>query len=259
MSSLVTHSALIARNTFREATRDRVLAGLVVAGLVLIGFTRIASPLAMGEGVRLTTDLGLSAISLLGLLAVLMVGTNLVAKEIERRTIFNLLSRPIGRPVYLIGKWAGLSAALWAVAAVLGTALWLLLCAMGQGAHGASIAQAVYLAGLELTIVTSVAVMFSALSTPVLSALYTLGLVLAGQWSDDLRAFAEKAPGSLHGLLTGAANLVPNLPLFNMRALAAAGETTTGAHLGLATVYALTYCACVLALGAAAFESRDFK
>ena len=259
MSNVFSHSALIARNTFREATRDRVLAGLVVAGLMLIGFSRIASPLAMGEGVRLTTDLGLSAISMLGLLAILTVGTNLVAKEIERRTIFNLLSRPIGRPVYLIGKWAGLSAALWAVAAVLGTALWLLMCAMGEASHGASIAQAVYLAGLELTIVTSVAVMFSALSTPVLSALYTLGLVLAGQWSDDLRAFAEKAPGSLHALLVGAANLVPNLPLFNMRALAAVGETTSGSHLGLATVYALTYCACVLALGAAAFESRDFK
>ena len=180
---------LIAQNTFREAIRDRVLAGVVSGGLVLMGLTQLAKPLAMGEGLRLTVDLGLSSISMLGLLVVLMVGTSLVAKEIERRTIFNLLSRPLPRPVYLVGKWLGLSGALWAVSGVLGLALWGVLALMGHAAYGGSLAEAVYLAGLELSVVTSLAVMFSALSTPVLSSLYTLGFFLAGQWSDDLRVF----------------------------------------------------------------------
>jgi len=250
---------LIAQNTFREAIRDRVLAGVTVAGLALMVLTLVARPLAMGEGTRLSVDLGLSSISFLGLLVVLMVGTSLVAKEIERKTIFNLLSRPISRPVYLIGKWAGLSGALWAVAGVLGLGLWTMLAILGHGSNALPIAQAVFLAGLELTVVTAVAVMFSALSTPVLSALYTLALFLAGQWSDDLRRFAQAAPGSLRMLLETCANLVPNLPLFNMRSLAAAGESTTVLHLGVAGGYAVLYCACVLALAAAAFESRDFK
>ena len=107
--------------------------------------------------------------------------------------------------------------------------------------------------------ITSLAVMFSALSTPVLSALYTLGLFLAGQWCDDLRAFALHAPGALKTVLGTVANLLPNLPLFNMRALAASGDVTNAAHLGVATLYAALYCGCVLLLGAAAFESRDFK
>jgi ABC-type transport system involved in multi-copper enzyme maturation permease subunit len=253
------NAALIAQNTFREAIRDRVLAGLVVAGLVVLALTRVGSPLAMGEGLRLTVDLGLSSISMLGLLAVLMVGTSLVAKEIERRTIFNLLSRPIGRPVYLLGKWAGLSAALWVMAAVLGLALWMLLAAMGEASHGPAVAEAVYMAGLELTLVTAVAVMFSALSTPVLSSLYTLGLYLVGQWSDDLRRFAQQAPAELRTLLSGIANLVPNLSIFNVRTFAALGQTTEWQHLALASAYAVLYCGCVLALAAAAFESRDFK
>lgn len=252
-------AALIARNTFREAIRDRVLAGVVAAGVGLLLVALVARPLAMGEGVRLLVDLGLSSITFLGLLVVLMVGTSLVAKEIERRTIFNLLSRPIDRPVYLIGKWAGLAAALWAVAAALGFALWGLLALLGNGGNPLPILEAVYLAGLELTLVTAIAVMFSALSTPVLSSLYTLGIFLAGQWSDDLRRFAESAPAGMRTLLEVFANLVPNLGLFNMRALAAVGEPTTVLHLGVATGYAALYCACVLALGAAAFESRDFK
>jgi Cu-processing system permease protein len=250
---------LIAQNTYREAIRDRVLSGLVVAGFVLLALTQVARPLAMGEGTRLTVDLGLSSITVLGMLAVLMVGTSLVAKEIERRTIFNLLSRPLSRPVYLVGKWLGLSSALWCVAAALGTGLWLLVSVLGHAGHALALVEAVYMAGLELTLVTAVAVLFSALSTPVLSSLYTLGAFLAGQWCDDLRSFAAKAPGPLATMLNITANLVPNLTLFNVRALAASGETTSPTHLLLATLYMLLYCGCVLALGSAAFESRDFK
>ncbi len=250
---------LIAQNTFREAIRDRVLSGVVAGGLVLLGLTQLAKPLAMGEGLRLTVDLGLSVVSMLGLLVVLMVGTSLVAKEIERRTIFNLLSRPVPRAVYLMGKWLGLSGALWAVSALLGVALWLVLVSLGQAKFGTAIAQAVYLAGLELTVVTAIAVMFSTLSTPVLSALYTLGIFMAGQWSDDLRRFAGKAPETLRMLLEVVSNLLPNLSLFNMRTLASGGDPTSLVHLGVATTYAALYCGCVLALGAAAFESRDFK
>jgi ABC-type transport system involved in multi-copper enzyme maturation permease subunit len=251
--------AVIARNTFREATRDRALAGVLVAGVLLILATQPLSPLALGEGQRLTVDLGLTAISFFGLLIVLLVGTSLVAKEIERRTIFNLLSRPIGRPAYLLGKWLGLSGALWVVAGVLGFVLWSLLAVRGHAGHGPAVAEAAYLAGLELTVVTALAVLFSALSTPVLSALFTLGFYCVGQWSWDLREFGDHSAGALGVTLRVVADLVPNLPIFNMRALAAQGEVTTLFHLGLATAYAVVYCGCVLALAAAAFESRDFK
>ena len=252
-------AVLVARNTFREATRDRVIAGVFGAGLVLLLVTQVVSPLAMGEGKRLTVDLGLSGISLLGVLVSLLVGTSLVAKEIERRTIYNLLSRPIARPHYLLGKWIGMTAALWVVTGGLGVVLWGMLQVRGYAPNAVSIFQSIYLGGLELAVVAALAVMFSALSTPVLSALYTLGAYMVGQWSDDLRAFAEKVPGALSTMMQVTANLVPNLPLFNMRTLAAAGELTSWTHLGLASAYAALYCACVLSLAAAAFESRDFK
>lgn len=250
---------LIAHNTFRETVRDRILLGIVVCGLVVLALTRIAAPLAMGEDLRLTVDVGLSSITWLGMLIVLMVGASLVAKEIDRKVIFNLLSRPLPRPFYLAGKWTGLTGTLVTFALVLGAVLGLELAVLGHAAMLPSLAQALYLACLEIAVLTSVAVMFSALSTPVLSALYTLGLFLAGQWCDDLRHFALNAPGGLRTLLECAANLLPNLSMFNMRTLAATGELTTATHLGLATAYAALYCGCVLLLGAAAFESRDFK
>jgi ABC-type Na+ efflux pump permease subunit len=252
-------TALIARNTFREATRDRVLAGMAGAGLGFLLVVQVLTPLAMGQGTRLVVDLGLSSITMLGLLVVLMVGTSLVAKEIERRTIYSLLSRPISRSTYLIGKWAGLTGAVWCIAAVLGLALAVTMALRGLPGFAPAIAQATYLAALELALITAVAVMFSALSTPVLSALYTLGVYLVGQWCDDLRSFATQFPPGLARVVEFLANLAPNLPLFNMRGLAADGATTTIVHLGVATFYTLLYCTCVLALATAAFESRDFK
>jgi len=253
------NAALVAHNTFREAMRDRLVAGVLGGGFVILAATQILTPLAMGEGMRLTVDLGLTGITLLGLLVILLAGTSLVAKEIERRTIYNLLSRPIARPVYLIGKWAGLTATLWTTVALLGAGLGAVLVARGAANHLPSLAQALVLAGLELSIVTALAVLFSALSTPVLSALYTLGAFVAGQWSDDLRHFALKLEPAPRVAVEVVAQLVPNLPLFNMRALAADGDPTTVLHLGLAAAYALLYVTCVLALASAAFESRDFK
>ena len=251
--------ALIARNTFREATRDRLLVGVFVAGLVLFLATQVLSPLALGESRRLTVDVGLSGISLLGLLMVLLVATNLVAKEIERRTIFNLLSRPLTRPAYLVGKWAGLCAALWVVAGGLGAVLALVLTLRGDGAMALPVLQGAYFAALELAVITAAAVLFSALSTPVLSSLYTLGLFLAGSWSYDLRSFAASFPGSLRTMVDVIACAVPNLPVFNTRSLAAAGQLADPLHVGLATAYAALSIACMLALGSAAFETRDFK
>lgn len=250
---------LIARNTFREASRDRMLLGAIGAGAVLLAATQLLAPLALGEGIRLTVDVGLSGVSAIGLMLVLLVGTSLVSKEIDRRTIYNLLSRPMARHTYLIGKWAGLTATLWVVAVAMGAALGLLLAVRGHAEFVPAIGQAVYLAALELAVITSVAVLFSAMSTPVLSALYTTGLYMVGQWSYDLRTFSSKFPPAIASACQMASDLVPNLPLFNMRTEAAMAQMTSPAHLVLATAYAALYCGCALCLATASFETRDFK
>jgi len=250
---------VIARNTFREATRDRLVAGVIAAGVVLIAATQILAPLALGEGRRLTVDMGLSGIALLAFLVVILVGTSLVAKELERRTIFNLLSRPISRHGYLVGKWVGLCAALWVVLAILGLVLVGLLNLIGSGTSAPAVLVCVYLTALEIMVMTALAVLFSALSTPVLSAIYTLAVYVVGQWSYDLRAFAPRLPDTLQPVVGTLANLAPNLPLFNARALASSGHVAGLDHVLFATVYATVYAGCVLSLAAAAFESRDFK
>jgi len=250
---------VVARNTFRETTRDRMLIAVIAGGLALFAATQALSPLALGEESRLMVDLGLSGITVLGMMVVLLVGGSLVAKEIERKTVYNLLSRPITRHEYLIGKWAGLTGTLWVMCAALGLGLWGSLALRGLGSYGQAVVEAVYLCGLELSLMASTAVLFSALSTPVLSSLYTVGLFLIGQWSYDLRSYAHAMPPQSRWILESVASVVPNLPIFNMRSMASVVDPTTVVHLLTATAYCALYAGCALALATAAFESRDFK
>jgi ABC-type transport system involved in multi-copper enzyme maturation permease subunit len=190
---------------------------------------------------------------------VVLVGTNLVHKEIERRTIHVVLSRPVSRAAYLAGKWAGLTLTMAVAVSVMGV----LLIAVGATVRGpavvAPIAQAVLLAALSNAILAALAVLFSSLSTPVLSVLYTLGLYACGFWTNDLRDFATQVPGALGAFMHTATYVIPNLELFNLRSHVAHLEGASLLHLALAFGYAGTYVAATLALAVVAFERRELK
>ncbi len=249
----------VARGTFREAVRDRVLFLVVGFGVGVLVLSRLLSPIAMGEGTRLTIDLGLSTLGLLGIVIVALVGTGLVHKEIERRTIHVVLSRPVSRTSYLIGKWAGLAATMAAAVFAMGGILLGVAIAMRGPVAVGPVAQAVFLLALSNTVLAALAVLFSSLSTPILSVVYTLGLYATGYWTNDLRDFARQMPGALGGVVRGISYVIPNLDLFNLRPQVAHMETAPTVQLAIAVGYALAYAGAVLALAVVAFERRELK
>jgi len=249
----------VARSTFREALRDRVLVLVFAFGAIVLAMSRLLAPIALGEGPRITVDLGLSALGLVGIAIVVLVGTQLVHKEIERRTIHVVLSRPVSRSEYLIGKWAGLAATM-AVAVFGMTAM---LAAVGTSVLGPSIVgpivQAAFMIACANAILAALAVLFSSLSTPVLSVAYTLGLYATGYWTNDLRTFARQLPGLGGEVLNAVSYVLPNLEVFNLRSQVAYGEGASVFHLALAMGYAGAYVAAALALAVVAFERRELK
>ena len=249
----------VARGTFREAVRDRVLFLVVGFGVLLLALSKILAPIAMGEGPRITVDLGLSVLGLLGVVIVALVGTSLVHKEIERRTIHVVLSRPVGRASYLVGKWAGLAATMGAAVFAMGLILVAVAAAMLGPAAIGPVVQAVFLIVLANALLAALAVLFSSLSTPVLSVVYTLGIYATGWWSSDLRDFAKQMPGALGTIVNGVSYLIPNLDLFNLRPQVAHLDTAPTLQLALAIGYAAAYAAAILALAVVAFERRELK
>lgn len=252
----------IARNTFREAVRDRVLYNLVAFVLLLIVAALIFSQASLGQETKIITDAGLSAVRLFGLAIAIFIGVGLVSKEIEKRTVAVLLSKPIHRYQFILGKYGGLCLTLLVNTAVMTAALTMAL-VYAQG--GLAPPQwhlwvAAYLLWLELLVMTAWALLFSAFSTPALSALFTVLLFILGNWAGDLRLLAETSPAWLtRGVARALYTVAPNLPNFNFIAPVAHGQSVPPRLAAGATAYALVYIAALLAATVLIFQRRNFK
>jgi len=248
----------IALNTFREAIRDRILYLLLVFALVLIGFSRLLSLLTVGDEEKIIKDLGLSAISLFGVLISVFVGVSLVYKEIERRTILTLLANPVRRWQFVAGKYAGLLLVLGLNVGLMFAALSALLWIRGESPS--RLLPAVLLIMVELAIVTAFATLFSAYTNPILAALGTLAVYVAGHLSWSLDLLKQRLPEGVWRQLCDVLHAVlPNLDRLDLKAQVVHGIATPAGYVGAAVAYGASYSVVVLILACAVFERRNFN
>ena len=252
----------IAGNAFREAVRDRVLYNLVLFVLLLTAGAIFLGELSGGQETKIIVDLGLSSILLFGVFIAIFVGVGLVYKEIERRTIYAILSKPIGRGEFLLGKYLGLCLTLLVNVLVMGAGVSLALLYVNRGWNPlvVSIWPAVLLIYMELAILTAVALFFSSFSSPALSALLTFLIFIAGHFSADLKTFAASLGGTAaRWFFTALYYLLPNFSNYSLITPAAHGYVPNASALLLALLYAAIYASVVLAAGTLVFNQRNFK
>jgi len=263
---------VIALNVFRESVRDKVLYNLVFFAILLMGASYLIGQLTAGQDVKIIKDLGLAATSIFGLFIAVFIGIGLVSKEVERRSIYSLLSKPIERHQLVIGKYAGLILTLAVNLSIMAIALYTVLAYMawmaGPGAEAAwdapaldpALLKAVGLTFVELAIVTAIALFFSTFSTPMLSAALTLGFFLAGRFSTDLRNFNEVVESSVASWLARLLYWVlPNLGPYDVRSQVVHGLPVPAGYLVITTFYGALYIAALLVGAVAVFSRRDFK
>jgi len=250
--------AVIARNTFKEAVRDRILYLLLFFAAVSILFARVLALLTVGDRVKIIKDVGLASISLFGALMAILIGTGLVYKEIEKRTIFTLLSKPLRRPDFLLGKFFGLVLTL-AVMLLAMSVIFLALVFLHTGTIEWAMLLAILYIFLELVLITAVAVLFSCFSTPILSSLFALSFYLIGHFSWSLETFIKKArPGAVKVLLQVLYAVLPDLENFNLKTEVVHALPLSAPHLLHAAAYGIVYTAFVLVLAVLIFRRRDF-
>jgi len=258
----VSRTTAIARNAFREAVRDRVLYNLVLFVLLLIAGAIFLGELSAGQETKIIIDLGLSAMLLFGVFIAIFVGVGLVYKEIERRTLYAILSKPIGRGQFLLGKYLGLCLTLLVNVLVMGAGVSLALIYIRRGWDplAAKIWPVILLIYFELAIMTAIALLFSTFSSPALSALLTFFVFLIGHFSSDLKGLANTSPSSAARVLFRALYyLLPNLTTYSVITPAAHGLVPDAQALVLATAYAVVYNIVLLALATLVFSGRNFK
>ena len=254
--------AAIARNAFREAVRDRVLYNLVLFVLILTGASIFIGELSGGQERKVIVDLGLSAMLLFGVFIAIFVGVGLVYKEIERRTIYAVFSKPVGRGEFLVGKYLGLCLTLLVNVLVMGVGVSLALLYVSRGWDPLipTIWPAVLLIYLELMLLTAIALLFSSFSSPALSALLTFFVFIIGHFSADLKSLAVSLGSTgARWLFTGLYYLLPNLANYSFITPAAHGRTPSAGFVFATALYALVYIVVILAAATLVFNRRNFK
>jgi ABC-type transport system involved in multi-copper enzyme maturation permease subunit len=252
----------VALNTFREAVRDRVLYNLVFFALVMIAASILVGQVSIGIEEMVIVSLGLSAISVIGLLIAVFIGVALVSKEMDKRTLYALLAKPVRRWEFLLGKFGGLVLTLTVntLAMAAGLFLALRLVKHSTAPLEGPVLVAVYFILLKLALVVALALLFSCFTTPLLSILYTAGLYIAGLFVTEMRNYqSETMSRALQSLLRWLSYLLPNFENFDVMAAAAHGRTIPGVLIAQNTAYAALYCAIVLAAAAAIFTRRNLK
>jgi ABC-type transport system involved in multi-copper enzyme maturation permease subunit len=249
----------IGRNTFREAIRGRLFAAIGIFALVLIASSLIVGPLSLGEQARITQDLGLAGMSILGFMVAVLIGTGIVYTEVEKRTIYTVIAKPVERWQFVLGKFAGLNATnallLAGMSVILIGAAWIEI-----GRFKPELLLAVTLTYMELMVLTSLAILMSVVCSPILGAIFTVLLYIAGHTSGDLRELARHfGSGTVKSMTSAAYYILPNLEYFNIRGKVIHGVHIDGAYMAFACAYGLLYCVAFLVIAGAIFERKEFK
>jgi Cu-processing system permease protein len=251
----------VAYNTFREAVRDRVLYNLILFALLLVGAALLFGQISIGIQRIVLVNLGLTAISIFGVIIAIFIGIGLVSKEIEKKTLYTILSRPVRRWEFILGKFGGLAWTLLVNTSFMAVGFFAALLLLAKGFQRADgwLLVAIYFIVLEFVVVTALALLFSTFSSPVLSAVMALALFVIGTFSEDLRAFAAMSQGATRVFAALAAYVVPNFASLNVISSVAHGQSIAGSLVLYNTVYSLLYAAAALCGSILVFEYRNLK
>jgi len=254
-----TRVGAIAANTVREAIRNKILYALLFFGLMLIGIGIFVSTLSYVESDRILQSVGLASIRLFGAAIAIFVGVGLIHQEVDRRTIFTILSKPVSRTEFLIAKYLGLTATLWMQVAIMAVAF-ALVSLISRAPLDAGHAAAIWLAAVELSVLVAVATLFSAFTTPMLASLFTAGIYVVGHMTRDLKALgAQSEVASIAQVTSLLHRVLPDLEMFNVTIQAVHQLPISAGEVWLPMAYAVFYATVLLALGSLIFERRDFR
>jgi ABC-type transport system involved in multi-copper enzyme maturation permease subunit len=249
----------IAVNTFREAIRDRILYLFVGFALVMVMSTKLFGMLTVGDEAKIVKDIGLASMQFFSMLIAVMMSMLLVSREVDSRTVFIILAKPVRRWQFLLGKYLGLVAIVIANLIVI-TLVLTVMVRLYAGEWDPMLLFAAFMTLLEMLVLAAFAILFAVLTKPILGSLMTLAVFVVGHTSADLWLLTRRLPDALtKTVVTVVYYLVPNLERFNFRAQVVHDLPIPGAAVAWAVVYALAFSAVVMLLASLRFRGKDLR
>lgn len=251
---------VIALNTFREAVRNKILYSVVLFAILLVGVSAFFGSVSIAQQERVIKDFGLFSLSFFGAIITILSGVTLLNKELKQKTIYNILSKPVSRWQFIVGKHLGLTCTVSLLVCLMGLALTGFV-ACFEGRIDWLMFQGIVFVLLEVSVVAAVAMFFSSLVvTTTLTGIFTLGTYIAGRSISYLTYFAEDPETSNPALESVVAVLdwiLPDLSIFNVGNQLVYGNAVSAEHVAYAVLYAAGYSVVALALASFIFERRE--
>lgn len=249
----------IANNTFKEAVRNKIFYLLLVFAIVFAFSSKLISLLTVGDSVRVIKNFGLASINFFSVLIAIFTGINLIFKEIDKKTIYNILSKPVSRTNFIIGKFLGLAYTLL-VALVSMAVIFFLFLFVTSGEWDLRILIYFLLLYFELLIITAFSLLFSSFTTPILSSIFTIILYLIGHVLWTFNEFKHKLVEPITKFISHLFYyILPNLEKFNIKNQLVINSEIKGVFIYTSILYAILYIAALLILTILIFQKRDFQ
>ncbi len=250
--------AAVAVNTFRETIRDRILGVIILFALAMIVASLWLASISLGQEDRMIKDFGLVAISLFGLIVAAFVAASLVRKEVERRTVFIIFSKPVSRNEFIWGKFLGLASTMFTVLAGMTVFLFLLAWLVAKSPSG-ELLLAGLLIYLQLLVVMAMTMLFSTMTSAILASVWGVCVYAAGQLSHNVLSLSRTGHTEVaHALSTVVFYLVPNLSAVDLRAAVVGEGATSWPHLVAWCVYLVAYIVIALMAATWIFRRKEF-
>jgi Cu-processing system permease protein len=248
----------IARNTFREIIRDRILVGILVFALLLVCLSVVLGQLTFTEHARLSANFGLTGIHISVVVLSIFVGSTLVSREIEKQTVLTLLARPISRTQFVLGKFLGLAFVEIAIMLGLSIVLWLLVSYLGLS-FGTAFGIALFGIFLEGLLMTSVTMFFGSFAKPMMTVMFAVSVFLGGHWVQSLDFFIKKSNSAQFTAVASlVSKVVPDLEQVNWRSAPIYQTVIPGQEIATSFLYILIWIVCLQTFTALIFRNRDF-
>ena len=247
----------ITLNTFRETLRDKLLYSLVGFAVLVIAASLLAGSVSLDQDARVIQDFSLTAMLVFLLIITYFIGTQLVFKEVERKTIYLVLSKPVSRETFYLGKFFGLCLTILVAGLIMAAMFVIVLAAKTHNVPAA----AYFAAGaviLEAWLLTAASLLFSSFTSPLSSAVYTFALTLIGHGSATIWQLSQKSSPFMRNILEGVYYIFPNLEKFNLRNDVIFNLAPSPSQVGLILLYFASYTIFLLLLGVAVFRKDEF-
>jgi len=244
-------------NTFKEAVRGKIFLVILGFSIVLLVGTKVLIPLSLGEERKIIMDIGLGSISIVGILLAILIGSQLVYHELEKKTVYFILSKPVKRSTFIVGKFFGLSLTLLVVVIMLTAWFYIVLFWLTR-LHPFSLLTAILLSYFEIVLVTAFSIFFSTFTSPTVASVFTFFFFVIGRLAPDIHLLASNVKEPVtHFFLSFMYYIIPNLSNFNVRGKVVYGEPIAGDRIIFSIAYALIYTIIFLLISCEIFSRKD--